>query len=57
MHEEGVLGEPLIEVLGLPDALLGDTLQLHLETLDLQLLIHFLTLFVIVKRDSNMVLY
>ena len=52
VHEKGLLGEPLTQVLGLPDALLGNTLQLHVLSLD-HLLIHFSTLFVIVKRDSN----
>ena len=42
VHEEGLLGEPLTQVLGLPGALLGNALQLHVLTPDPQL-IHFST--------------
>ena len=55
VHDERLLGEPLVQVLGLPVASLSDTLELHVHTLDFQLPIHFFTPFVIVKRDSDMV--
>ena len=55
VHVEGSLGEPLIQVLGLPDAVLVNALQLHVLSLDQPLLIHFSALFVIVKREMRMV--
>ena len=53
VHNERLLGELLVQVLRFPVASLSNTLELHVHTLDFQLPIHFLTPFVIVKRDKQ----